>query len=91
MDDPGTDGEREYHERFLDEQFEEEYPDLLFLESIRECELASTKNVADRVGCDRATAWRRLKKLEEEEGVLESVPVGGAKVWKIRSEGNLSD
>lgn len=75
--------ERNYDERFLEQQFDKEYPEGVFLEAVRNCPVASTDNVADEVGCDRSTAYRRLKQLEE-RGEIGSEDVSRGKVWTRR-------
>jgi hypothetical protein len=43
---------------------------------------AGTQVVADAVGCDRDTAYRRLRALEE-GGRLDSRKVGMARLWSV--------
>lgn len=45
-----------------------------------------TQAVTDEVGCDRDTAYRRLRALEK-DGELESRKVGMARLWSIASSG----
>jgi len=78
-----TDSDSDYSDEYLEQQYEQEYTDGDFLEAIAECSVASTSNVAESVGCNHATAFRRLKQLEE-DGEIDSGLVGsgrGSKVW----------
>ena len=85
MGDPGDNPDsRDYDEEFLDQQYDQEYPDGAFLEAIRKCDVASTKNVAAEVGCDRSTAYRRLTDLEERDEIGSETLGGGSKVWTRR-------
>ena len=49
--------------------------------------LAGTSEVAEAVGCARDTAYKKLKKMEE-EGQVGSRKVGGSLVWQM-SEGSM--
>lgn len=63
--------------------FETQYPVSDFLDAIEELGgLAGTSDVAEEVGCARDTAYKKLKKLQEEERVS-SRKVGGALVWEV--------
>ena len=85
MDEPNESADsRDYDEEFLDQQYERKYPDGAFLEAVRKCEVASTKNVADEIGCDRSTAYRRLKQLEKRDEIGSETLGGDSKVWTRR-------
>lgn len=58
----------------------EQYPDDAFLQAVKEHEPASTKEVADAVGCSRRNADVRLKRLAE-DGVVRSKLVGNSLTW----------
>lgn len=68
------------------QQFESEYEDEDLLEAIDECAVASTKNVAEAVGCRRRTALRRLKQLEKWGEIDAETLGGGSKVWTVADE-----
>ena len=61
------------------------YPDAVFVEAVREEQddfmAASTRDVADRVGCHLDTARRRLRPLAR-EGRLETVLMAGYRWWR---------
>jgi len=63
-------------------QFTEEYEDGAFLSAIDALPVASTQNVADRVGCSYDLAYRRLQTLEE-DGEVGKEEVGGSFVWTL--------
>ncbi len=65
-------------------KFTEEYPPDVFIEALEEISPAGTTDVADKVGCDRRTAYLKLQKLKE-DGAVQSQKVGNALLW------NLSD
>jgi predicted transcriptional regulator of viral defense system len=46
----------------------------------REGDIATTSDVADRVGCSHRTALKALNELED-EGRIDSTMAGRAKVW----------
>lgn len=73
-------GERERDEE--SGKFTEEYPAESFLNVLREGGPAGTTDIAEQVGCDRRTAYLKLKALEE-DGVVESQKVGNALLWKV--------
>ena len=63
-----------------------EYSDEEFVDAIEECGgTASTTEVAELIGCDRRTAYLRLKELEEETQIS-SRKVGNSLLWIV--EGN---
>ena len=86
MEDETESGDREYDERFLEQQYDEQYPDEMFLAAIKSCSVPSTGNVADEIGCNRTTALRRLDKLEESGAIEVSGEVGRARVWSVVDE-----
>ena len=56
------------------------------LEAIQESGgLAGTSEVAAAVGCARDTAYKKLKKMEE-EGQVGSRKVGGSLVWQVTED-----
>jgi GTP-sensing pleiotropic transcriptional regulator CodY len=61
-------------------RFSEQYPDEAFVEAVRTLDVASTSNVADRVGCSYDLAYRRLGELES-AGDVRSESVGRSFVW----------
>ena len=61
-------------------QFNEEYSEEDFLSAVSDIETATTKKVAEEVGCSYDLAYRRLLALLE-EGKVEKTQVGGSFVW----------
>ena len=61
-------------------EFIETYPATEFLTAVREHAPASTKEVADAVGCTRQNADYRLRQLRE-DGEVRSKKVGASLVW----------
>ena len=57
-----------------------EYADEEILEAVRDHAPASTKEIADAVGCSRQNADRRLRQLRE-RGAVASKKTGPALVW----------
>lgn len=66
-------------------RFSDHYPDGAFLTVIRERDLPTTTEIADAVGCDRRTAYVRLKELQD-RGVVTSRKVGTTLVWMPAEE-----
>lgn len=66
-------------------EFTETYPGEEFLAAVREHAPASTKEVADTVGCTRQNADYRLRQLRE-DGEVRSKKVGVSLVWMAESE-----
>lgn len=62
-------------------KFTEEYPTQEFLEALAERGPSGTTEIADYVGCDRRTAYLKLKTLEE-EGEIKSRKVGNSLLWE---------
>ena len=60
----------------------EKYIDGDFLDAVAGLDTATTTRVAGRVGCERTTAYGRLKELER-AGQLDSEKIGNALVWTI--------
>ena len=61
-----------------------EYSDEDFLNAIRnEGGMAGTGEIADRVGCAHDTAYKRLKRMEDED-LLSSQKVGNTLLWKSK-------
>jgi|APHM01.1.fsa_nt_gi hypothetical protein len=57
------------------------YPDEDFIAAVNELgPAAGTQDIADTVGCDRDTAYRRLRELEDADR-LDSRKVGMARLW----------
>jgi GTP-sensing pleiotropic transcriptional regulator CodY len=64
-------------------KYSQQYSSESFLKAVRELGPAvGTQDVAEAVGCDRDTAYRRLRTLEE-DGEIESRKVGMARLWTI--------
>ena len=61
-------------------KFNKKYPDRNFISAVESLPVASTQNVADKVGCSYDLAYRRLQDLEE-ESEIEKEEVGGSFVW----------
>ena len=69
-------------------QYTPVYEDDDFLEAIRDRDgRASTRQVADAVGCDKDTAYRRLRSLAE-GGELEREDIGNTILWSLETEEN---
>lgn len=63
-------------------KFTEEYPPQEFLEALAELGPSGTTDISDYVGCDRRTAYLKLKSLEEKEKIR-SKKVGSSLLWEI--------
>lgn len=63
-------------------KFTEEYPTEDFIEAIRKLDSAGTTDIADYIGCDRRTAYLKLRSLDE-DGKVESQKVGNALLWQL--------
>lgn len=63
-------------------KFTEEYPQQDFLEALGELGPSGTTDIAEYVGCDRRTAYLKLKSLEDEEKIR-SNKVGNSLLWEI--------
>lgn len=66
-DNPGADARRKYE-------------DSAFVDAVRKHQPASTKEVAQAVGCPRRTADYRLRKLQD-EGQVDSKMAGNSLIW----------
>ena len=63
-------------------QFTENYPATAFTDALDGVGTATTAEVADMVGCDRDTAYRRLRTLAD-AGNVERREVGNSLLWSI--------
>lgn len=63
-------------------RFTAEFDEVEILEAVREHAPASTKEIADAVGCSRQNADRRLRQLRE-RGAVASKKTGPALVWWV--------
>jgi predicted transcriptional regulator len=64
-------------------KFTEEYPLQEFIEALDELGPSGTTDISDYIGCDRRTAYLKLKSLEE-AGEVSSTKVGNSLFWKLR-------
>ena len=62
-------------------KFTEEYPRQEFLEALTELGPSGTTDISDYVGCDRRTAYLKLKSLEE-EGKVRGKKIGSSLLWE---------
>lgn len=62
-------------------KFTETYPPEEFLEALEQLGATGTTDIANFVGCDRRTAYLKLKNLEKEKKV-NSQKVGNALLWR---------
>ena len=71
-------------------QFVEKYPREAFLRAIAEAEpVAGTGEVANVVGCEHDTAYKRLQRLLD-EGTVEKRKVGNMLLWSLTDEGETA-
>lgn len=63
-------------------KFTEEYPRQDFLEALAKHGPSGTTDISKYVGCDRRTAYLKLKSLEE-DGEIRSQKVGNALLWEL--------
>jgi len=63
-------------------KFTEEYPSKAFINALDELGPTGTTDISDRIGCDRRTAYLKLKSLEE-DGKVESKKIGNALLWEL--------
>jgi len=68
-------------------RFTREYPVRQFKEAVVNSDGLSTQGVADKVGCSRDLAYRRLKELEE-RGEVRVERVGGSFQWFLLESEN---
>jgi uncharacterized membrane protein len=67
-------------------RFTPSYPTGAFLEAIDDhAGVATTSEIADAVGCDRRTAYKRLTTLEEENRV-DSRKSNRVRLWSVPEE-----
>ena len=62
-------------------KFTEEYPSQEFLDALAELGPSGTTDISDYIGCDRRTAYLKLKSLEE-EGKVRRKKVGSSLLWE---------
>lgn len=62
-------------------KFTEEYPLQEFLDALSELGPSGTTDISSYIGCDRRTAYLKLKTLEE-EGKIRSRKVGNSLLWE---------
>lgn len=62
-------------------KFTEEYPSQKFLDALDELGPSGTTDISDYIGCDRRTAYLKLKSLEE-EGKVSSKKIGNSLLWE---------
>jgi predicted HTH transcriptional regulator len=75
----GRDDDRERDNR--SGRYTTEYKPEAFIEAVEKLGLASTRDVADEVGCSYDLAYRRLKELAD-EGNIEGNKIGNTYHWK---------
>jgi predicted transcriptional regulator len=63
-------------------KFTEEYPREDFLEALAELGQSGTTDISDYLGCDRRTAYLKLKSLEN-DGKIRSRKVGNSLLWEL--------
>ncbi|WP_256299322.1 transcriptional regulator [Haloarchaeobius salinus] len=63
-------------------KFTEEYPPQDFLKALDELGPSGTTDISNYIGCDRRTAYLKLKSLEE-EGEVRSRKVGNSLLWEL--------
>ena len=63
-------------------KFTEEYPRQDFLEALAELGPSGTTDISDYVGCDRRTAYLKLKSIED-DGQIRSKKVGNSLLWEL--------
>lgn len=63
-------------------RFTEQYPREAFFEAVAGIENATTKNVADEVGCSYDLAYRRLTTLAD-DGEITRIEIGSSFVWTL--------
>ena len=61
-------------------QIKQKYSDNIFIEAVRDCAPASTREVGEAVGCSLENAYRRLNQLED-AGEVESKMAGNSLIW----------
>lgn len=66
-----------------DGKYSQSYSDSSFIEAVRDLPVASTQNVAEKVGCSYNLAYRRLGNLFK-KGELEREEVGNSFVYYMK-------
>jgi hypothetical protein len=90
---PGEPVEKDNSGRWHDQngKFAKTYDTERFLSEIRDSEgMTGTQDVADAVGCEYETAYKRLRKLAE-EGTVDSEKVANARVWFVDDGGDAAE
>lgn len=75
----GQDDDRKRDDR--SGRYTTEFESDAFVEAVQELGLASTRDVADAVGCSYDLAYRRLKDLAD-DGSVEGTKVGNTYHWR---------
>ena len=75
----------DYFEQDDSGKIRQKYSDEDFIDAVEAHEPASTKEVADAVGCSRRNADARLRTLED-AGQVRSKMVGNSLTWLLSSE-----
>lgn len=70
-------------ERDDDNRFTPQFEDGAFIDAIKELDDATTREVAEIVGCQKETARQRLKELAKRGAVIER-QVGYQSVWEVK-------
>jgi len=65
--------------------FESSYSTADILAVVEDGDLTGTRDVADALGCVYETAYKRLRKLED-EGRIQSDKVANSRVWRLADE-----
>lgn len=65
-----------------DTRFTKKFEDAAFIDAIEALNDATTREIAERVGCQKETARQRLKELAERGAVIEQ-RVGYQAVWDV--------
>lgn len=69
-------------ERDDDNRFTPQFADWEFVDAVEAIEQPTTREIAERVGCQKETARQRLKELAERGEVIER-RVGYQAVWRV--------
>ena len=85
----GSDCENQNNNRQRNDrgQFRSEHPDQEFLDLVAENQPATTKEVADGIGCSRRNADYRLRRLAD-DGRVSKKKAGTSLVWMVENENN---
>lgn len=66
-------------------RFTEEYPNHSFIRAIEaEDGTAGTTDIAERVGCNRRTAYNKLNQMAD-DGILNRQKIGNSLVWSVEN------